>query len=104
MGASKLRVNSDALSSDSGGPSAVLRQISSHTEKLQYGGTRQENSVTDDPSIGGILNAQARGGVGEITGDMDKENFLENMQKKKKETCLPAAAIEVELCINIYIV
>jgi hypothetical protein len=69
---------------------------------LQYGGTRQENSVTGDPSIGGILNAQARGGVGEITGDKDKENFLENTQKKKN-TSLPAAAVELELCINIYI-
>jgi len=55
----KTRINSDALSNVSGGPSALLRRISSHTEKLQYGDTRQENSVTGDPSIGGILNAQA---------------------------------------------
>lgn len=77
-------INSDALSSVSRGPSTLFGRIFSHTEKLQYGGTRQENSVTHDPSIGGILNAQARGGVGEITGDKDKENFLENTQKNKK--------------------
>jgi hypothetical protein len=68
---------------------------------LQYGGTRQENSVTDDPSIEGILHAQARRGVGEITGDKDKENFLEKTHTKN--TSVPAAAVEMELCINIYI-
>jgi hypothetical protein len=77
----KTWVNSDALSNVPGGPSALLRRILSHTEKLQYGGTRQENSVTDDPSIGGILNAQARGGGGEITGDKNKENFWKTRKK-----------------------
>ena len=72
------------MSSVSGGPSALWRQITNHTKKLQYGGTRQENSVRDDPSIGGIVNAQARGrGIGEITGDKDKENFFGKHAEQK---------------------